>query len=299
MRLSKLKKISIVTCAVLFITPMVYLTAKDFGFKYIELENVSRFNEDRIAFQHVEKFLDPLLDNSVECLLIIKDKRMYLIKDGYDDLKQVKEQRLILDMQNKLIYDEQMWRNRINAKPDFVKITDRRVEILKNFNEEFVNKNFGNYYKTVRDAFIKRHVSIFIQLMQNRKDSGLIVQRKPIPAKLTMGEESTGEKFAISAVAKTIDGRVYYCEDADGDGITETFTVTIPDGFNWGYKSGPNIIYIFNNQNEALSEIIKNLAKYSYYGTEEEEKSIIENLPEEKVLIEMVQDLVPDEKFYK
>ena len=37
----------------LLITP---LFSKDIEFQYIELEQVSRYSEDRIAFQHIEGF---------------------------------------------------------------------------------------------------------------------------------------------------------------------------------------------------------------------------------------------------
>lgn len=284
---------------VLFISPLFAVITPKYTYKFIEIENISRYNEDRIAFQHVEHFKDAYLDNSIECLAIIKDKKIYLIKDGYDDIYEVKEQRLLMDMQRLLIDDEAMWKNTINGQPDYVKVTDRRVELMRNQDEKFVSEKFGNYYKTVRDAFVKRHVDIFAQLMKNRRESEMSVRRKPVAQKLFLSKNPGAQKFSISATAKTTDGRVYYCEDADGDGITETFTVTIPDGFNWGYKSGPNIILIYNNQKDDIKELIKDLTNRAYFGTDDEKEEIVKNLPEEKDLIEMVEDLAPFDKFYK
>lgn len=270
------------------------------SWKYIDVLRLTRYNEDRVAFQHVDRFTDPYLDDSVECLLVTRAKRMYLFKDGYDDESVVRQDRLLLDMENKLYSDQEMWKNKMNGLPDYLIVTDRRIELMKNFDEKFVNDNFGNYYKTVRDAFLKRHVSIFRELMRNRKDSGLVVERKPIDKPLYLGApQNEPTKYAISASAKTIDEKVYYCEDADGDGVTETFTVHRPDGFAWGYKSGPNIILIVNTKKKELTDIMGKLAHESYYGTSEEEKTIIDTLPKEQEIIDMIQDLVPDEKFYK
>jgi hypothetical protein len=287
--------------AIVSISTSILLSRK-FNYTFMDLQKVSRFTEERVAYQRVEHFEDPYKDNSVECLLIIKEKKMYLIKDGYDKLGDIKTQRLILDIENRLYDDEDMWVNKINGKPDFIKITERRVEIMTNFSEEFVAKNFGTFFITVRDAFIKRHVQIFRQLMRNRRESGLSVTRGPLPKPVYLGvskEEREKTKFAITAVAKTIDEKVYYCEDADGDDVTETFTVTIPDGFDWGYGSGPNIILIYKNKSDAIKKLIGNLAHEAFYGTSEEDKTIIETFPKEQNILNMINDLVPDAKFYK
>ena len=274
---------------------------KLYTWTYIDLFKISRYDEDRVAFQHVNKFSDPYLDDSVETLLVIRDKKMYLFKDGFDELSEIRQSRLLLDMENKLYSDQEIWKNKMNALPDFVQVTDRRIELMKNFDEKFVNENFGQYYKSVRTALLKRHVAIFRQLMRNRKDSGLIVDRWPVDKPVYIGAVQEPTKFAFSATAKTTNETVYYCEDADGDGVTETFTVHSADGFNWGYKSGPNIVFIYNcdPKNEEIISIIGKLANESYFGTPEEEKSIIESLPKESEIIEMIDDLVPEQKFYK
>ncbi|MBN1500713.1 MAG: hypothetical protein JW982_11185 [Spirochaetes bacterium] len=300
MKMSGVKKFFPTALLIFMLMPVSVIFSKNFKYEPVSIESLSRYHEDRIAFQHIDTFTDPYLDNSIETLLIIKNLKIYLIKDGYDDINIVKEERLLLDMQRLLIDDEAMWKNRINGKLDYVKITERRQELMKNMDEEFVDKNFAAFYKTIKDAFLKKHTGVFITLMKNRKDSGLVVVRKPIfSSSMKTEEDIENKKYFTSATAKATDGRVYYCEDADGDGITETFSVTIPDGFNWGYNSGSNIIFILKNKQDDIKDIIGKLAYYSYFGTTEEEEEILKNLPKESDLLDMVNDIVPDEKFYK
>ncbi len=127
--------------------------AIDFNFKPIIIEDISRYNEDRIAYQHVQKQISPNLDNSFSALLIVKDRKIYLIQDGYDNPAIVANNRLRLEMETKLIGD--LWENKINNKPDYVRITDRKVELLKNFSEDFVSKNFGTFFLNVRMLLLK------------------------------------------------------------------------------------------------------------------------------------------------
>ena len=261
-------------------------SSKPIPFKIIEIEKLSRYNEDRLAYQHIEKDISPAIDNSVSCLLIIKDSKIYLFKDGYDDPDTVAEQKLLLEMENRLYGD--MWANKIDDKPDYVRITDRRVEILKNVSQEFVTNNFGEFYTSVRDKFLKKHVNIFKALLINRKDSGLFVERTPLPKK---AYEEGPTKFKTVVTGKTIDEKIYYAEDADGDNITETFKVTIPDGFNWGYKSGANIIFIYNNKQENIKNIIGKLAHEAYHGTPEEEDIIKSEFPQKDDVTEMINDI--------
>ncbi len=275
------------------------LFARTYNYKIIDLEFVSRYFEDRIAFQHIE--IDPkpyivdVSDNSIASLLIIKDKKMYLFKDGYDNPDEVKMNTYLIERENKLLPD--VWTNKIDDTPDYLRITERRIELLKNVTQEFVAKNYKEKYLKWRDEFIKRHVSIFRALMVNRKESGLVVNRYPLPRKLY---DQGPAKYAITVTGKTMDEKLYYAEDADGDGITETFTVTIPDGFNWGYESGPNIVFIYKckykddngaEKNTTLKNLIGNLAKNAYYGTELEEKMIQEKFLKDSDIIEMVDDL--------
>lgn len=288
-----------ISAALLAVFTSIYAMKPSYGWKYIDILKVSRYNEDRLAFQHVDTFKEPFKDDSVECLLVIRDKKMYLFKDGFDDESAVRQERLLLDMENKLYDDQEMWKNKMNGLPDSVIVTDRRIEIMKSFDEKFVNASFGNYYKAVREAFIKRHTAIFTDLMRNRKDSGLLVNRGPIDKEMYLNAPEQTTKYYINASAKTIDEKTYYCEDADGDGVTETFTVNRPDGFNWGYRSGPNIIFINKNKTKEIADLIGKLAHESYYGTAEEEKNIINTLPKEQEIVEMITNIVPDEKFYK
>jgi hypothetical protein len=247
---------------------------KDFIYKDMAIENISRYHEDRIAYQQVEYVIDPEehqnQDTSLASLLIIKDKRMYLFKDGYDDPKIVEQNRIIKEMENSLLYNV-LWEREIDGKPDYLVITDRRTEILKKIVVSDKNENlsdkYAEFYTKMRDSFIQKHVNIFRGLMVNRKDSELKVIRKPIPKKL---RDNGLTKYMISATAKTKDGLLYYAEDADGDGVTETFTVELPDGFNWGYQSGPNIIFIYKNKQENIKAMIGKLTKEAYEGTDED-----------------------------
>ncbi len=257
--------------------------AFDFNFKPIIIEELSRYNEDRIAYQHVQKQISPNMDNSFSALLIVKDMKIYLIQDGYDNPELVNTRRLQLEMETKLIGD--LWENKINNQPDFVRITDRKIELLKNFSEDFVSKNFGTFFLNVRNAFIKKHVEVFKKLMIDRKESGLIVTRKPLPIPAYLNAPETPTKYKITVSGKTIDEKLYYAEDSDGDGITETFFVNSADGFHWGYKSGANIIFIYNNLDEEIKGLIGQLCNWAYYGTPEEEKEILQNFPKDSDII--------------
>ena len=145
----------------LFVTIELYSKVPDF--KLIKIEKVSRLFEDRIAFQHIQLNNSPKNDDSMANLLIIQNKQVYLLSDGYDDAKEVEMKRYVKELQRSVY--ESLWKNKINSKPDYIKITERRVERLLNVTEEFVNKNFGDFYNNVRNAFISKHVKIFRQLM--------------------------------------------------------------------------------------------------------------------------------------
>lgn len=271
------------------------------SYKLVDIEHITRYNEERLVLQHIEKEpsttgIPDIHDNSIETFLIIQGKRIYLIIDGYDNPEDVKNTRLTLEMENKLIPD--LWVNKIDNKPDYIRITERRVEILKKIDKEYVEKNFGNFYRNTRNKFIEKHVQIFKTLMKNRRESGLYVVKKLLP-KRTYDTGPT--KFYTSATAKAADETVYFAEDADGDGITETFTVALPDGFSWGYKSGPNIIFIFNNRGDKsnperanmkdIENIIGTLTNQAYYGTTEEEKELEKTFPKESEIGNMIDDI--------
>lgn len=283
MQFTRFRRLSLIAMIIIILFSASIL-ASNFDFKPVVIEKISRYNEDRIAYQHIQNDFGEKTDDSIATLLIIKEKQIYLLKDGYDDPEKVREKRLMLSMENQLIPD--LWKNKINEKPDFIRITSRRIERMKNFDEDFVSKSFGTFYQNVRNAFLNKHVEIFKQLMIGRKDSGLIVDRVPLPKPTYINAPETETKYKITVSAKTIDEKIYYAEDADGDGITETFTVSIPDGFNWGYKSGPNIIFIYNNKVEVVQNIIGNLSKWAYYGTPEEEEKIMKTFPKDSQIID-------------
>ncbi|HSV96887.1 MAG TPA: hypothetical protein VLM75_08140 [Spirochaetota bacterium] len=249
----------------------------------IEVETISRFTEDRIAYQQFQTAPNLGRDDSLASLLIIKDRKMYLLKDGFDDPRIVRAQQLIIEKQSAILGD--VWVNKINDKPDYIRITERRIELMKNFGEEFVSKQFGPFYISVRNAFLNKHIATFRQLMNDRAESGLVVERIPLQAPIYIGAPNEQTKYATYVIGKTIDERLYYAIDADGDGVTETFTVSIPDGFHWGYKSGPNIILILNNTDEEIKGIIGKLAHEAYYGTPDEEKNIIQTFPKDSDII--------------
>jgi len=282
----KTNKSLILFIALTVIFQFTQAESSDLPFKIINIQKLSRYNEDRIAYQHIEKHVSQSIDNSITCLLIVKDKKIYLFKDGFDSAQDVENQRIILEMENRLIPD--LWKNKIDEKPDYVRLTDRRVELMKNANQEFVTNNFGKFYTSVRDKFIKKHVIIFKGLMINRKDSGLYVIRKPLPKKVY---DTGPTKYFTSVTAKTIDEKIYYAEDADGDNITETFTVTIPDGFDWGFKSGANIIFIYNNKVENMKNIIGKLSYEAYFGTPEEEEIIKKQFPNNVEIENLIDDI--------
>jgi len=260
------------------------------NYKFITIKKISRYNEDRIAFQHVEINTDPYkidkTDNSLSCLLIVKDKKMYLFKDGYDDPKNVASKRLILEMSQRLIPD--LWIKKVDSIPDYLIITDRRNQLMRNNSQEFIQKNFGTFYSKIKDTFLKKHVTIFRNLIINKKDSPVYINRYALPLKR---RDKGKARYYVSVTAKTIDEKVYFAEDADGDGITETFTVNLPDGFNWGYKSGPNIVFIKNNKQENLKKIIGKITNEALYGTKEEENLIIKTFPKDQDIINMIDDI--------
>lgn len=269
--------ICIFTISILFQVPSLY--SKDLSFTFLDIKKISSYDTDRIAFQQFEKTPDALnpdrSDNSLALLMIIRDKKIYLIQDGYDNPEQVYFNRITFDQGNKLIPN--LWQNLIDGKPDYVMVTDRRIEVQRNTDKDWVSKNYNELYTSVRDQFLKKHVTIFLSLIVNRKESEIVVSRKLLPRRTF---DSPDPKFAISASARTSDGgTVYYAEDSDGDGVTETFTVQCSDGFQWGYKSGPNVICIEKNTQKDIQQIIGRITNLAYYGTQEEAEIIKKSLP--------------------
>ncbi|MBN2401948.1 MAG: hypothetical protein JXN64_06080, partial [Spirochaetes bacterium] len=232
----------VLACISLFLSSDLYSVDNPYSsvidYLQIEVSSLTRYNEDRVAFQHIEHpgSTSYNQDNSIASLLIVKNNQIYLFRDGYDDYERIKLEGYVMEMRRELPKD--LWVNRINSKPDYIRISDGRIEKLLNVKEDFVEKNFGNFYRTVRNSLINKHVMVFRNLMKDRIESNAYLVRKPIspPAFQEIREPA---KFSTSITAKALDGTIYYAEDSDGDEITETFYVVYDDGFNWGFKSGP------------------------------------------------------------
>ncbi len=289
--------------------PDLFSKVKEFSI--LDPEKITRYNEDRIVYQRIEARKDYTVDdfienntitkdNSVESLFIIKDRKIHFIVDGYDPVEDVKKNKIIQDSVNKYVQDNDFWLNKINGKPDYVRVIYRRSNLMINANEEFVTTNFGPFYKSVRDRFIKMHVDKFRQLLRNRGESRLTIEKRLLSYRVNP-ENSTDimQKFFISAKAKSNDGTVYYCEDADGDGIAETFTATRNDGFDWGINSGPNLLCIINNTDKDLETFIGKLANEALNGTVEEEKKMFQQFPSEKDVMDLMDQVTPPDRFYE
>ncbi len=295
----KLKKQRIFITGLLIVIVMlctISLFSRQFDFTPINLMKVSSYDNDRVVFQHIEKFLDITKDNSYETLLVIKDRKMFLLTDGYDDLYEAKVRRWKASMQNEYGENEYdlVWINKINTKPDYIEIWDRKVPVMKNANEEFVSTNFGTFYKSIRDKFIREHVDKFHQIMRNRREANFYVDRKALPRPIYIEDMNKYvDKYYTFVKARAFDGTLYSCEDADGDGVTETFIVTAKDGFNWGYKSGADLIFIFKNTDKDIETLIGKLANEVVFGNVDDEKDMIETFPKEKDINDMIKWITP------
>jgi hypothetical protein len=278
------KKTVLPLFAVLTVLVSVSLSAKDPDFLMVELDNVSRYNEDRVAYQQIQKFIDISKDDSIATLLIIRKSKMYLLKDGYDNPQTVADTRKGLILDNIDFKDEDLWKNKMNGKPDYIRVTDRREELTKSQDEEYVSKNFGAIYIKTRDQLITEHVELFKKLMRNRRESGLTV----VHDLLFSADAETKIKYYTSATAKSNEGWVYFAEDSDGDGITETFSVHSPDNFHWGYKSGANRVFIYKNKDKDVEKLIGDLTKNAYFGTPEEAKTIVDTFPKDIDIEEII-----------
>lgn len=281
---------------ILIIVFSVCVFSREFEFTPINTSKVSNYENDRVVFQHIEKFTKHTTDNCFESLLIIKNKKMYLLMDGYDNPYDAKTRKWKVSLES--LYaekeDEAMWINRINGKPDFIQVLERHAEMMKNTNEEYVSANFGSFYKTIRDKFIKEHVDKFRQIMRDRRDSDFYIDRKahPVPVNIKDVTKYT-DKFYTFARAKAFDGTMYSCEDEDGDGITETFIASLGDTFHWGYNSGPDLIIIYKNTDKDIETLIGKLANESVFGSVEGEKSMIEDFPKEKDISDLIKWITP------
>jgi len=295
---------------ILFFTATA-LFSKNKEFSIIEPDKLTRYKEDRIAYQRIEKKVDLskddftenytiTKDNSVENLLIVKDRKIHFISDGYEALSDIKMNKILKDSINKYVVNNDFWLNKINGKPDYIRVIYRRNDLMINANEEYVTKNFGAFFKSTRDRFIKLHVDKFRQMFNNRIESNFIITKKLLSYKLNPdNSDDIKQKFFISIKAKSTDGTVYYCEDSDGDGVTETFSVSRDDGFDWGLNSGPNIILIKSNSDKDIETQIGKLANDSVNGSTEEEQKTLQQFPSEKEVMNLMDQITPADKYYE
>ena len=259
--------------------------SQEVPFQLINIERLSRYSEDRVAYQHFEKEFSPFLDNSIALLLIVRNSKVYLIIDGYDNPDIVENLRFEDAQQTTLQPD--FWPNKISGKPNFIRITDRRQDLIRSTSAEFAEKNYGELFITMRETFLKRQAAMFRALLMNRRENNVTVERTPIPRKLN---DENPVRYKITVKAKGPNNVIYYAEDANGDGITETFTVSLSDGFDWGPKTGPNIVNIQGNKQEDIANIIGKLTDYAYNGLPDEEEAIRQSFSAEQVR-DMIEDV--------
>jgi hypothetical protein len=262
-----------------------YINPINIDYQPIEVTSLTRYSENRVAFQHIEHPGSTSFkqDNSKTSLLIIQNNQVYLFCDGYDDAKKIQLEGLAREWQRE--FPKDLWINKINSKPDYIRISEGRLQKLLNVNEDYVEKNFGNFYRNVRNSIIHKHVTAFRNLMKDKRESEMQVVRTSI-ARHAMSDTKDPVKIASSVKAKAADGTIYYAEDCDGDEITETFFVNYDDGFNWGNKSGPNSLLIYRNSQDDIRQIMGKLCYEAYYGTTDEEELILKNFPKENEIIE-------------
>ena len=177
------RRILIITLLFSFILlSTIGVFSREFDFLPLDALKVSTYNNDRVVLQRIEKSNNLLQDNSFEALLIIKDRKMYMMMDGRDSTSDAKIRKLKVESQK--LYGENeadlIWTNKINGKPDFIQLIDRRTPFMLNANEEFVSTNFGAFYKSIRDKYIKEHVDKFRQIMRNRREADFYFELKPI-----------------------------------------------------------------------------------------------------------------------
>ncbi len=288
--LHKIAKLMLILVLIAFFQAPLLL-AKEVGFKIIDIFNLNRYDEDRIAYQQYEKPYDQwhvdTIDNSIAVLMLIKEKKIYLFKDGYDDFEAIRLKILLYNTGNTMIPD--LWENKISSSPNFVQVSDRKVILMRNISKEQVSANYKDFYVKIRDEFLKRHVAIFLSLIMNRAEAEVTVTRTELPKRLS---DQSPAKYAISVSARTGDaGAVYHAEDSDGDGITDTFTVNMTDGFSWGYKCGANTIFIKNNTQKDIERIIGRITSIAFNGSPEEEQIIKKSLPPLDKINDLIKEL--------
>jgi hypothetical protein len=286
-----ISKLTVIIYALFMLFPLSNLYSKNLEFKIIDITDLNRYDENRIAYQQYEKpynqFQVDTEDNSIAALMIIRNKKIYLFEDGYDDPSVIRKKALMYANGNVLSPD--LWVNKISGKPNFFMVTNRKIELLKNTSPDWIAANYNGFYANIRNEFLRKHVAIFVSLLIDRNDTDMTIVRSELPKKIS---DQGPAKFSIAVSAHTKDGgAVYYAEDRDGDGITETFTVNTTDGFVWGSKSGANTINIINNRQKDIESIIGKIASMAYYGSPIEEQLVKKTFPTQDRVTEMINDL--------
>ena len=280
--------LGVIVClsTLVFIATRLYSEKTDYTL--LTLDTISNYRDNRIVYQHIQadppKGVISETDTSVAALLIIHDGVMTLLAEGYDNPEVALSQKKIFEIENRHITNDDVWPNRIDSKepapiPDYVRQSERRIDIVnidsstipkegKNtIPKNYVESKYKQTFLQVRKLFLEKHIAIFRELMSNREDSDLFVQREALKKDLFTPAVMDASKFCTKVYAKSNTGTIYHAEDCDGDNITETFSVHIPDGFNWGRNSGPNTIFIYKNKDPEIQELIGSLAYEALYGS--------------------------------
>ena len=288
-----IRKILVFAAVIAFLMPVTSSSSKEKAMLMIDIKQLSRYDENRVMYQQFEKIHDEnsneyeYTDNSFAALMVIKDKKVLFIEDGYDNPEEVKNNRVTYELGKQAIPD--LWVNKISGSPNFIIITDRKIELQKSSSKDYVSANYKDFYLNVRDKVLKKHVAIFLSLIVNRKEAEISISRERISRKIS----DTGPvKYLTRVTGRTPDGgTIYSAEDANGDGITETFTVDCNDGFEWGFNSGPNLVCIINNSQKDVEKIIGRIAYLAYNGSPEEEQIIKKTFPTPEKVKAMIDEL--------
>ena len=217
--------------------------------------------------------------------------------------------------------------NAVDGTPDYVLVGDRngRVPDLERLDVEerqWVQQNFADFYKTVRDAHLKRYINQYKDLISrptkynarvritrhvllknfltgeaaDRKNTTVAADMQEgniteVKEEVPAGEEDTArtvEFLRVDAVGN--DGTIYTVIDADGNGITETFLVKEPGTFHWGTVKAPNVVSIFNNREPEVEKLIGDLVAFARRGGDESEMNLVQKKAElQKEVLDCIQ----------
>lgn len=203
--------------------------------------------------------------------------------------------------------------NAVDGTPDYVQVGHKNgrvpdLERLDTDERKWVSENFTDFYKTVRDAHLNRYINQFKDLISQptRFNARVVVTRHVLLDNFLKGQRADRKGTAIdpnlqegnitevkeeqpaedeTSGKRTVeflrvdaagnDGTMYTAIDADGDGVTETFLVKAPGGFNWGTEKAPNVISIFNNREPEVEKLIGGLVKFARHGGDESEQQLV------------------------